>query len=565
MTSRKYYAYVRKSSEAKERQALSIPRQKREIRERFGDLEIEFVEEERSAFKTNNRPEFSAMLERMAEERKVGLIAWHPDRLSRNEIDAARITDMVGKGVIDDLRFCAYTFENTPEGIMMLQFVLNQSQYESAKKSQAVKAGLLEKARLGHPPYPAIVGYKNTLHLEKGTKKWVKDPQRFEKVRTLWDLMLTGKYTPAQLTKVADEELGLTTRKRKSIGGKPVSRSGMYRLFEDRTYTGMFEYPRNSGEWHQGKFPPLISEREYQTVQRRLNQSFLPKRSLRSFRFRGLFKCGQCHAGITAERKRRIRCGQCKMKFSCLNRNSCPRCGLAVTKMNRSAYEYVFYRCTRAKPGIRCRQPSVEEKKLWRQIRDLYCSFGIPDEFMSWARAELKKTHHLEVMNRKRRLQETTRKLGKLQTQREQLIQLRLSDELTPQEFAEAKDSLNKEIGKLESRLKEKQECPESNGTMRLLTIGNSGLLNFELDRLDNIGLEISELVEEGSKPILMDKKAIFSLTKQAKALQRLSAVLGSIHKGFETRKSRLTEAQIHRAYSLNAVVLREWDDLRNP
>jgi hypothetical protein len=41
----KYFAYVRKSSEGQERQALSIPAQKEKLLKTFPDLDIEFVSE----------------------------------------------------------------------------------------------------------------------------------------------------------------------------------------------------------------------------------------------------------------------------------------------------------------------------------------------------------------------------------------------------------------------------------------------------------------------------------------------------------------------------------------
>lgn len=74
----KYFAYVRKSSEGEERQALSIPAQKDQIIKVFGHLDIEFVEDRASAFKPFNRPAFADMLECIRKGERTGLIAWHP-------------------------------------------------------------------------------------------------------------------------------------------------------------------------------------------------------------------------------------------------------------------------------------------------------------------------------------------------------------------------------------------------------------------------------------------------------------------------------------------------------
>ncbi|MEK7153189.1 MAG: recombinase family protein, partial [Patescibacteria group bacterium] len=168
----KYFAYVRKSTEGEERQALSIPAQKDKLNEIFSGLDIEFVEDRASAFKPFNRPNFAAMLERIRKGGRTGLIAWHPDRLSRNEKDAGEITYMIRTGVIEDLKLATYHFENTPEGIWMLQMALSQSQYESAKKGRDVKRGLEQKAKMGNYPAPAPLGTdkkREVLHVEPDT------------------------------------------------------------------------------------------------------------------------------------------------------------------------------------------------------------------------------------------------------------------------------------------------------------------------------------------------------------------------------------------------------------
>src|SRR3989338_6192272 len=198
----KYFAYVRKSTEGEERQALSIPAQKDKLNEIFGKLDIEFVEDNASAFKPFNRPAFADMFERIRKGERTGLVAWHPDRLSRNEKDAGEITYMIRTGVIEDLKLATYHFENTPEGIWMLQMALSQSQYESAKKGRDVKRGLEMKAKMGWRPSGAPIGYRNTHGKEKGFKTIENDPERFPLVRRMWDLMLTGEYTPPQIRKI---------------------------------------------------------------------------------------------------------------------------------------------------------------------------------------------------------------------------------------------------------------------------------------------------------------------------------------------------------------------------
>src|SRR3954470_4761369 len=108
----KYFAYVRKSSEGQERQALSIPAQKEKLLQAFPNLDIEFVVEEKSAFKPYKRSKFANMLERIDRGERTGLVGYHPDRLSRNEVDASALSYRVRTNTIQDLKFTTYHFEN---------------------------------------------------------------------------------------------------------------------------------------------------------------------------------------------------------------------------------------------------------------------------------------------------------------------------------------------------------------------------------------------------------------------------------------------------------------------
>ena len=149
----KYAAYIRKSSESKEKQALSIQSQREKLQEEFPKLEItKWIEEEKSAFKPYNRPKFAQMMELVHQGKIDGILSWHPDRLSRNEIDAGNITYALRSGALKDLKFASYNFTISPEGIQQLQNSLSSSQYYSAKLGVDVKRGLDDKLKMGRMP-----------------------------------------------------------------------------------------------------------------------------------------------------------------------------------------------------------------------------------------------------------------------------------------------------------------------------------------------------------------------------------------------------------------------------
>lgn len=90
----KYVMYLRKSTEDEGRQIRSIKDQENdcvELGKRLGLNIIEIISERKSAKNPNNRPEFTKMLKRIKAKEFNAVIAWHPDRLARNMVEAGKI------------------------------------------------------------------------------------------------------------------------------------------------------------------------------------------------------------------------------------------------------------------------------------------------------------------------------------------------------------------------------------------------------------------------------------------------------------------------------------------
>jgi hypothetical protein len=92
------------------------------------------------------------------------------------------------------------------------------------------------------------VGYLNNTVKITGESNVIKDPERFPLVRRMWDLMLSGLYTPAQILKLANTQWGFRTRASRKMGGKPLAKSVIYRMFTQPFYYGWFEYPQGSNQ-----------------------------------------------------------------------------------------------------------------------------------------------------------------------------------------------------------------------------------------------------------------------------------------------------------------------------
>ena len=107
------------------------------------------------------------------------------------------------------------------------------------------------------------MGYLNNTNRQTGENTLVKDPERFPLIRRMWELMLTGLYTPPRIREIANNEWGFRTRPTRKMGGKPLCHSAIYQLFTKPFYYGWFEHPSGSGQWHQGRHEPHITKAEY--------------------------------------------------------------------------------------------------------------------------------------------------------------------------------------------------------------------------------------------------------------------------------------------------------------
>lgn len=423
----KYFVYCRKSTEDEERQALSLSTQLDKACEMFGDLDlIELPPESASAFYPNNRPIFAEMLARIAKGEASGIIAWHPDRLSRNSKDAGEFVHLVQAGVIKDLKFGSYYFDNSPEGIMMLQLAMSQSQYSSAKLSKDVKRGNEQKLKLGWKPGWAPTGYLNTPDMMKGTKIIIEDPDRFELVQKAWHLMLTGRFTVPEILNIMTDDWGFRTRRVRKIGGTPLSRSALYGIFTNPFYAGKIRY---NGELHDGAHSPMISLGEFDQVQRILGRNGKPRPQVHKFMLRGLMECGECGCMITAE---------IKQKF---------------VKSEQLTRDYIYYHCTKKRP---CRQRGVaSEPEIIRQVDEYLAGMTIMPEFRDWALESLREHHEQEVSERATIQRSQSNALLSAQKRLDKLMDMRLGELISDEEYVAQKERLATDVQQLKEQLRD--------------------------------------------------------------------------------------------------------------
>jgi DNA invertase Pin-like site-specific DNA recombinase len=342
----RYFAYCRKSSEDEDHQVLSVESQRLELK-RYAErehLHVLAVKEEARSAKTPGRPVFDGMIASIERGEADGILAWHPDRLARNALDGGRVIHLLDMGKLMDLKFPTYTFENTSQGKFMLAIMFGQSKYYVDALSENIRRGNRTKREKGWLPSRAPIGYLNGRS-EMGEKNIIPDPERFAIVRQLWTMFLTGGYSVSQLLSIATNDLGLRTPKRKRLGGSPLSVSGIYRVLANPFYAGHILF---ADQWYPGKHEAMITVAQFERAQVLLGRTNAARPKKHTYAYTGIMRCGTCGFGVTAE-----------------------------TKVNRFGSRYVYYRCTHKNRARPCREGSIEERTLERQLaaflETIYC------------------------------------------------------------------------------------------------------------------------------------------------------------------------------------------------
>jgi len=562
------FVYCRKSSEAEDRQVLSIESQTRELEQLAQklDLPIEVLSESQSA-KEPGRPVFNRMMQRLYRGEAAGIICWKLDRLARNPVDGGSIIWAIKQHGIKVIT-PTQTFSREDDNVILMYIEFGMAQKYVDDLSRNTRRGLKTKAENGWHPGVAPPGYLNFTHPLSKEKSLIRDPDRFPLLRRMWDLMLTGLYTPPRILEIANGKWGYRTRPTRKMGGKPWGRSAIYRLFTNPFYYGVFEYPRSSGRFHQGRHEPMVTEAEYDRVQLLLGRDGNPRpQSHHEFAFTGLIRCDECQCVLTAEEKQQVVCGSCRFKFASRNRTECPQCKTPVEKMKNPIFRrYTYYHCAKRDPA--CPQKSVRSDALERQIDTYLTRISISDAFRKLAVEYLHELHaqehdaDLNVRKSQKKAYEDCRRridnLLRLKTSPDNSNGSLLSDD----EYARQRMELMKEKAALEALLREQRTNRDEWLKLAEATFDFAATVRDRFATGDaKVKREILSTI--GSNLTLKDKILRIEARKPFRLLENPSQGVTSSDEPIEPENNGSTKRRKEAFASFRPCLLRGRDDVR--
>ncbi len=338
----RYVLYARKSTESEERQVLSIDSQVKEmleLAERDGLEVVEIRRESHSAKESGQRPVYKEILEDVRRGRFNGILTWAPDRLSRNAGDLGSIVDLMDQQLLMEIRTYGQQFKNSPNEKFLLMILCSQAKLENDNKSINVKRGLRTRVEMGLWPGPAPTGYMKEKRMDRKCETLL-DPERAPIIKKMFEKVAYEHWSGRKIYNWLKFDLNLRT----AVGKKHLSLGNIYKVLDNTFYYGVFEYPRQSGNWYTGKHEPIVTKELFDLVQAQIKSNVLRVEN-KEFAFTKMMLCGLCGSGISADEKFK------KLK-------------------NGGIARYVYYGCTKAR-GVDCKCGYTEERELLKQFNEL--------------------------------------------------------------------------------------------------------------------------------------------------------------------------------------------------
>jgi site-specific DNA recombinase len=294
MSAKKYFSYVRVSTQRQGQLGTSLVEQKAAI-ERYAqkfDLTISKHFEERETAAKIGRPVFLDMLKSLKKGKAHGVIIHKIDRSARNLRDWADLGNLIDSGV--EVHFASESVDLSSRGGRLsadIQAVVASDYVRNLREE--TKKGIYGRLNQGLFPFPAVVGY---LNAGKGNPKTI-DKLHAPLIKKTFELYAEGNIGLIALSDLMYEK-GLRNK-----SGNKVTINGLSTILHNPFYTGMIRIEK-TGEMFVGKHQPIISRALFDRVQAVLEGKNIKKIDQHFFVFRRQVYCAKCRNFYIAEKQK---------------------------------------------------------------------------------------------------------------------------------------------------------------------------------------------------------------------------------------------------------------------
>ena len=509
--------YCRKSTESEERQAFSLEDQhtvNQKTIKRHGIKIKKVLRESRSA-KKRGRPLFNEMITGIEEGKYEVIVAWALNRLSRNSVDGALLIELMDEGKLFAIVTQGKVYHNTGEDKLLLSIEFGLSKKYSDDLSPAVKRGMYSKLARGWWPGCPKRGYLNIRRGEEVVQ--VIDEERFPLLRKAIELYLTGPYSVSGVLDILNNKWGYRTRKTAHLGGTKLCKSSLYKMLNDPYLYGKWVWGGQEVKMHES-LPRLATEGKYWQIQSLLGRRGVPRpKTHKDLPYRGLIKCACGCSVVPYIKEKKLASGETKT--------------------------YYYASCSRKKPDAHCKQPQIPLHELESQISELLDKITVSDMFFNWAVKWLKKDHEIETEEQSQVLNNLNRALERNQSRLNNLLDVRLDSDISPEVYASKKAELKKERESLQRGLRSLETRTDDWATLSEKTFNFARYAKYRFEH-GTFAEKTTILRNLGSNFVLKDRKLSLNLRKELVILKENRQFVGEETFRLEPQENAYVTAQ---------------------
>ncbi len=403
------------------------------------------------------RPEFLKMLKEINKGKFDILLCADLSRLSRNAVDTGRIVQLLEPLTpkkdetipLKQIRTTDKVFYNTATDKFTLSLFMSVAKFENDQRAKNTSSGMKRTRLAGGTTGKAPIGYKNRGNTKNN--KWVEaDENNFKKCRLLWEMLLSEKYSFADIYRKKNE-LNIQHFYKKKW--RVISNAQVRTMFSNHYYEG--KIPKNSkedDEWIKGNHPEMVTKEEFLQA-----QMILQRMGRTHAKIEKTVKLGELISSIAIspnqiyiqannkkrpasfsyEERTRYYCCSCKKRFfDNSNPTECRYCGKSFDENTRTKTDKRFTPIINKKvngkivPGKTAKGSSFTLDSILQKLKEEFDKLVITDEFFQVCKNRLFTLWTRDEKEYQKSAQELLKKEQNLTKEGGNLRRKILSDEL---------------------------------------------------------------------------------------------------------------------------------------